>query len=106
MRVHIEALKNGNLELECSIADVSYYDRRVHILTRKPLILYFSLCEPMGSNASERLSNGICSLNPQVDRLTQSALWRLINMVVWSTTIANGYQRQSTSMTYSDVNDI
>lgn len=55
----------------------------------------------------ERLSNGICSLNPQVDRLTQSAIMeidkhgRVVNYTITQTVIKTSFR-----MTYSDVNDI
>ena len=55
----------------------------------------------------ERLSNGICSLNPNVDRLTQSCLMeidrngRVVNHQICQSVIKTTFR-----MTYSDVNDI
>ena len=54
----------------------------------------------------ERLSNGICSLNPQVDRLTQSAIMEIDNGRVRNYTITQTVIKTSFRMTYSDVNDI
>lgn len=55
----------------------------------------------------ERLSNGICSLNPNVDRLTQSALMEInsqghvVNYQICQSVIKTTYR-----MTYSTVNDM
>ena len=55
----------------------------------------------------ERLSNGICSLNPNVDRLTQSAIMeidphgKVVKHTITQTVINTTFR-----MTYSDVNDI
>lgn len=55
----------------------------------------------------ERLSNGICSLNPNVDRLTQSCLMEIDrNGHVVNHQICQSVIKTTFRMTYSDVNDI
>ena len=55
----------------------------------------------------ERLSNGICSLNPNVDRLTQSAIMeitpkgKVVNHKICQSVIKTTFR-----MTYSDVNEM
>lgn len=107
--IHIKLLDNGNYELGVHIADVSYYVTEGSALDKEAVrrgtsVYVTDRVVPM---LPERLSNGICSLNPNVDRLTQSALMeinpqgRVVNYQICQSVIKTTYR-----MTYSTVNDM
>ncbi|GGE27642.1 ribonuclease R [Streptococcus himalayensis] len=107
--VHIKRLANGNFELGVHIADVSYYvtegsELDKEALNRATSVYVTDRVVPM---LPERLSNGICSLNPNVDRLTQSAIMeidskgRVVNYKITQTVIHTSFR-----MTYSAVNEM
>lgn len=70
----IEELKNGNYELGVHIADVSYYLTRETILDQEALERGTSvyLVDRVIPMLPEALSNGVCSLRPNEDKLTYS----------------------------------
>ena len=107
--VHIKKLENGHFELGVHIADVSYYVKEGSELDKEALnratsVYVIDRVVPM---LPERLSNGICSLNPNVDRLTQSAIMEIDQKgQVVKHTITQTIIKTTFCMTYSDVNDM
>jgi ribonuclease R len=107
--VEVRKLPNGNFLLGVHIADVAHYVTDGDALDREAFergtSVYFpGRAVPM---LPERLSNGICSLNPRVDRLTFSVdieidpRGRFVNHRVYKSVI-----RTKERMTYTDVNAI
>jgi len=107
--VSLEELPNGRLLLGVHIADVSYYVREGTALddeaSQRGTSVYFpERAIPM---LPERLSNDVCSLKPQVDRLTMSALIELDRngrVVNYRLTPSVIHSRER--MTYTAVNEI
>jgi ribonuclease R len=107
--VYCEAKPSGGWRLWVAIADVSYYVRPDSALDKEAInrgnSVYFpSQVVPM---LPEVLSNGLCSLNPQVDRLCM-----VCEMTVSATGKLSGYKHYEAVMnsharlTYTKVNSI
>jgi ribonuclease R len=107
--ISLKKLDNGNFHLGVHIADVSFYVREGAPLDNEARLRGTSVYFPERAipMLPERLSNGICSLNPKVDRLTMSALMevdrrgRVVNYELRETVI-----RSNERMTYTDVNKL
>lgn len=77
--ISFKKLQNGNYEVGIHIADVSHYVRQgtdldIEARRRGTSVYLVDRTIPM---LPEELSNGICSLNPNVDRLTFGAIFEL-----------------------------
>jgi len=107
--VSVERLANGNYLLGVHIADVTYYIRErskldLEAFNRGTSVYLVDRVIPM---IPHRLSNGICSLNPQVDRLTMSCEMEIspkgevVNHQVFTSVI-----KTDERMTYKDVRRI
>ena len=107
--VHIKALDNGNIELGVHIADVSYYVTEGSALDREALNRGTStyVTDRVVPMLPERLSNGICSLNPRVNRFTQSCVMEInADGHVVNYQISQSVIKTTERMTYSDVNEM
>ena len=72
--IHVEKLPNGGWQLGVHIADVAAYVEPGSALDREARRRGNSVYLPdrVIPMLPERLSNGVCSLKPEVDRLTHS----------------------------------
>jgi ribonuclease R len=107
--VYVAALPGGHFELQVHIADVAHYVRRALPLDREAHLrgtsVYFpNRAVPM---LPEELSNGICSLNPKVDRLVMSVIMEMDaagKMI--RAEFAPGVIRSVERMTYTNVKKV
>jgi len=108
--VCVERLPNGNYLLGVHIADVGYFVKENSALDqeayRRGTSVY--LVDRVIPMLPHRLSNGICSLNPQVDRLTMSCemefdaeTLRVVRHDIFTSVI-----RTAERMTYTNVRKI
>jgi ribonuclease R len=107
--VYVEPLAGGHYLLQVHIADVAHYVRPGSALDREARLrgtsVYFpDRAVPM---LPLELSNGICSLNPRLDRLVMSALMEFDSegrLVEYE--LLPGIIRSAARMTYTAVRDI
>ncbi len=107
--VSIKKLANGNYLLNVSIADVAHYIKPSSPLWKRAehntTSLY--LIDSVSHMLHPNISNGICSLNPGVDRLAKSFLIEIDscgNIVDF--TFENSIIRSKKKMTYEQVNEL
>lgn len=107
--ISVRKLENGNYYLGVHIADVSYYVTQESPLDREAFERGTSvyLTDRVIPMLPQRLSNGICSLNPNVPRLAMSCemeIDSLGNIVTYD--IYESVIQSVARMTYSAVNEI
>jgi len=107
--VYVRPLPNGHYELQVHIADVAHYVRPGSPLDREARLrgtsVYFpNRAVPM---LPQELSDGICSLNPHVDRLVMSVLMEMDSTgKMIAADFAPGVIRSAERMTYTNVHKV
>ncbi len=107
--IYVKKLENGNYELGVHIADVSHYVTEKSAFDKEAYVRGTSiyLADRVVPMLPESLSNGICSLNEGVDRLTLSVIMQIDkggNVV--DHRIAESVINSSARMTYANVTAI
>jgi len=104
--VDVEILKDGSFQLGVHIADVSHVVRQDSAMDTEARIRGTSVYFPdrVIPMLPEKVSNGICSLNPRVDRLAMSVIMHISrDGEVRDYSVHNSVIHSKERMTYEDV---
>ena len=107
--IELNKLENGNYLLGVHIADVSYYVKENTEIDKEAYDRGTSvyLADRVIPMLPHKLSNGICSLNPNVDRLSVSCVMEINNKGdILKTEIFPSVIKSRKQMTYKNVNSI
>ena len=107
--ISIKLLEDDTYELGVHIADVSHYVKKDSLLDKEAYERGTSvyLVDRVIPMLPHRLSNGICSLNPNVDRLALSCIMKIDKKGnINDYTIRKTIIKSRIQMTYNKVNDI
>lgn len=107
--ISVVKLENGNYKLGVHIADVTHYVKEKSVLDEEALkratsVYLIDLVIPM---LPQKLSNDLCSLNPNTDKLTLSCEMEIDSHgTVKQSDVFESVIRTTARMTYDDVNAI
>ncbi len=107
--ISIEKLENGNYKLGVHIADVTHYVEENTPLDKEALKRGTSvyLVDRVIPMLPKKLSNGVCSLHPNVPRLTLSCFMEIDNKgTVVSHKIVESIIESKERLIYTDISDI
>ena len=107
--ISIEKLENGNYKLGVHIADVAHYVKEGSRIDEEALKRGISiyLVDKVIPMIIEDISNGVCSLNPNEDKLTLSVIMELdLNGNVVDYEIKESIINSKIRTSYNDVSDI
>lgn len=107
--VSIERLKNGNYRLGVHIADVSHYVKDGTELDKEAIKRGTSvyLVDRVIPMLPQKLSNGVCSLNPKINRLSLTVMMEIdATGKVVAHEIVESVIKINERMIYEDVSDI
>lgn len=105
----IRRLPNGNYEIGVHIADVTYYVQPDTLLDREARSRATSvyLVDRVVPMLPEHLSNGICSLRPDEDKLTFSCIFEMNDKAeVLNSKIARTVTRSNRRFTYEEAQEV
>ncbi|SCZ03766.1 ribonuclease R [Alkaliphilus peptidifermentans] len=107
--ISIEKLENGNYRLGVHIADVTHYVRENTVLDKEALRRGTSvyLVDRVIPMLPKKLSNGVCSLNPNINRLTLTVFMEIDKKgKVHKHEVTESVININERMIYEDVSDI
>ena len=107
--ISVKINDDDTYELGVHIADVSHYVKKDSLLDKEAYARATSvyLVDRVLPMLPHRLSNGICSLNPNVDRLAMSCIMKIDKKgKIVGSKICKSVIRSRMQMTYEAVNDI